>query len=184
MSGRAIKNKKKQYLFYFPDDNGATVSEPISSISALTGSPESEMTISERHIMIYDMNAAPAVKLHKDRLASQISVGIPLNISLESRVALLPYGAREVNSREHAIYSAKEVEPTARSVSWDTIGLEPPGADRSGVGLELVKLDARPGDIVVFAGSSMYHARLNAAQSATLYFKFNSMRLDPLGEHP
>jgi hypothetical protein len=30
----------------------------------------------------------------------------------------------------------------------------------------------------------MYHGRLNAAKSAVLYFKLNSMHLDPLGEDP
>jgi hypothetical protein len=183
IADRAIKNKKKQYLFEFPDDGRAAIWALIDSVSVLTGLPASQMTISERHIMIYDAAAAPSPRLHKDRLASQISVGIPLEVSGESQIVVLPHGAREINSLEHAVYSAKEVEPGARFVSWEALGLEPE-AGQSGDCLELATIDARPGDIVVFAGSSMYHGRLKAAQSAMLYFKLNAMRLDPLGENP
>jgi hypothetical protein len=182
--GRAIKNKKKQYLFEFPDDQRTAISELVDSISALTGLPASKMTISERHIMVYEANAASAPKLHKDRLASQISVGMPLEVSSGSHIALLPHGAREINSLEQAIYSAKEVEPTAKFVSWETLGREKPTAGPRSDGLELVTLDAGAGDVVVFAGSSMYHGRLNAAKSAMLYFKLNALGLDPLGEDP
>src|SRR5205807_1861025 len=48
----------------------------------------------------------------------------------------------------------------------------------------LIELDARPGDVVIFRGSSIYHGRLYAARSSILYFKLNTMRLDPLGEDP
>lgn len=184
IADRAIKNKKKQYLFEFPDDERTAISQLIDSISALTGLPASQMTISERHIMIYDAGAAPSPRLHKDRLASQISVGIPLEVSGGSQVAVVPYGARAINPLEHAVYSAKELEPNARFVSWETLGVEKPETCQSRDGLEIVTIDARPGDVVVFAGSSMYHGRLNAARSAMLYFKLNAMRLDPLGENP
>jgi len=181
---RAIKNKKKQYLFDFPDDGRTAISELLDSVSVLTGLPAAPMTISERHIMIYDVAAAPSPKLHKDRLASQISVGIPLEVSGESHIVMLPYGARDLNSLEHAVYSANEVEAGAERVSWEMLGLERPETGQDRDGLELVTIDARPGDVVVFAGSSMYHGRLRAAQSSMLYFKLNAMRLDPLGEHP
>jgi hypothetical protein len=184
IAARAIKNKKKQYLFEFPDDHWLAFSELIGSVAALTGLPESKMTLSERHIMIYEEHAAAMPKLHKDRLASQISVGIPLEVYGESRIVLLPHGARQINSLEQAIYSAREIDPTAGFVSWETLGLAPPEAEAGENGLEVVALDAGPGDVVVFAGSSMYHGRLNAARSSMLYFKLNAMRLDPLGEHP
>jgi hypothetical protein len=48
----------------------------------------------------------------------------------------------------------------------------------------LVELDAKPGDVVVFRGSTIFHGRLHAAKSSILYFKFNTMGLDPLGEDP
>jgi hypothetical protein len=183
IAARAIKNKKKQYLFEFPDDQQVALSGLLHSIAALTGLPESTMTLSERHIMIYDENAAAAPKLHKDRFASQISVGIPLEVSDESRIVLVPHGARQINLLEQAVYSTREVDPTAEFVSWDTLGLAPPETETANGGLEVVALGAGPGDVVVFAGSSMFHGRLNAARSSMLYFKLNAVGLDPLGEH-
>ena len=50
--------------------------------------------------------------------------------------------------------------------------------------IEPVKVDVRPGDVVLFRGSSIYHERVNAANTTLLYLKFNSMRLDPIGEDP
>jgi hypothetical protein len=183
IAARAIKNKKKQYLFEFPDDQQMALAELLGSIAALTGLSEPKMRLSERHIMIYDENAAAAPKLHKDRFASQISVGIPLEVSDESRIVLLPHGARQINLLEQAVYSAREVDPTAEFVSWETLGLAPPETEVAKHGLEVVALGAGPGDVVVFAGSSIFHGRLNSACSSMLYFKLNAMGLDPLGEH-
>jgi hypothetical protein len=36
----------------------------------------------------------------------------------------------------------------------------------------------------MFAGNSIYHERINAANAWVLYLKFNGMRLDPIGEDP
>jgi hypothetical protein len=50
--------------------------------------------------------------------------------------------------------------------------------------MRLVELDVQPSDVVIFAGSSIYHERLYGAKSAVLYLKLNAMRLDHLREDP
>ena len=50
-------------------------------------------------------------------------------------------------------------------------------------GISPVVLDPRPGDVVVFQGSSIYHERMRAAGSKILYLKLNAMGLDPIGEN-
>ncbi len=183
LAAREIKNKKKQYLFELPDDNDF-LHELTGAIGALTNLPATQMLLSERHIMIYDENASSLPPLHKDRVASQVAVGIPLETSTDARIALLPDSARGVNLLDNAIYCARATESRAQSVQgWSLEDGEYPKEAELGIPA-LVELDVRPGDLVVFAGSSIYHGRLNAAKSAALYFKFNTMGLDPLGEDP
>ena len=182
LAAREIKNKKKQYLFELPDSD--FLCELTDAIGALTNLPTAQMTLSERHIMIYDDNASSLPPLHKDRVASQVSVGIPLETSADARIALLPNGARAINLLDNAVYCARATDSLARSAqAWNLEDSEYPKAVKLG-SPELVELDARPGDVVVFAGSEIYHGRLNAVKSAALYFKFNTMGLDPLGEDP
>ena len=182
LAAREIKNKKKQYLFELPDED--FLHELTSAIGALTGLDDgAEITLSERHIMIYDDNASSLPPLHKDRVASEVAVGIPLETSTDARIALLPYSARGVNLLDNAIYCPRAMGSLARTAKgWCLEDSEYPKAP-NGIS-DLVELDARPGDMVVFAGSSIYHGRLNASKSAALYFKFNTKSLDPLGEDP
>ena len=42
----------------------------------------------------------------------------------------------------------------------------------------------RSGDVVMFAGNSIYHERINPSNTWVLYMKFNGMRLDPICEDP
>src|SRR6266851_10118550 len=182
LAAREIKNKKKQYLFELPDDD--FLHELTGAIGALTGLAAAQMTLSERHVMIYDDHASSLPPLHKDRVASEVAVGMPLEASADARIALLPYSARGVNLLDNAIYCARATDSLARSAQgWSLEDSEYPKEAKLGIP-ELLELDARPGDVVVFAGSSIYHGRLNAAKSAALYFKFNTMGLDPLGEDP
>jgi hypothetical protein len=180
---REIKSKKKQYLFDLPEDD-ASLSGIFASLAQLTGSPGPGMTLSERHIMIYDENAAALPPLHKDRLASEVAVGIPLEPSANDRIVLVPWFAREINLLDSALYCERTPNSALESVEgWNLASSEYPrlqGIDS----FPLVELDAKPGDVVVFRGSSMYHGRLNAAGSSILYFKVNTMGLDPLGEDP
>jgi hypothetical protein len=182
LASREIKNRKKQYLFEMPDRT--FLGELAEAIGALTNLPAAQFTLSERHIMIYDDHASSLPPLHKDRVASQVSVGIPLEASMGARVALLPDSARAANLLDNAVYCSRVTDSLALSAqAWNLEEGEYPKAVKVG-SPELVELDARPGDVVVFAGSTIYHGRLNALKSAALYFKFNTMGLDPLGEDP
>jgi hypothetical protein len=183
LSAREIKNKKKQYLFDLPNGDDF-LHDFMRSIGALTGLSVDQMMLSERHIMVYEGNASALPSLHKDRVASQFSVGIPLEECGDARVTLLPRSARRVNPLDNAIYSAvAQNSPIGSAPAWNFRDSEYPEAAPTG-DPATVELDVRPGDAVIFAGSSMYHGRLNAAKSAVLYFKLNSMRLDPLAEDP
>jgi flagellar biosynthesis regulator FlbT len=180
---REIKSKKKQYLFDLPKDD-ASLSDLFTPLAQLTGSSAPAMTLSERHIMIYDENAAALPPLHKDRLASEVSVGIPLEPSASDRIVLLPWYARELNLLDSAVYCERAPNSALESVEgWNLEDGDCPQLPR----IErnpLVELDAKPGDVVVFRGSTIFHGRLHAANSSILYFKFNTMGLDPLGEDP
>jgi hypothetical protein len=183
LPGREIKSKKKQYLFDLPEDKDF-LPELFSAVEAMTGCAESGMTLSERHIMIYDENAAALPPLHKDRVASEFSVGIPLEPSSDDRIALLPWSAREENLLDNAVYCERAPNSPAQSAAaWNLAAAEYPRLPKIDRPM-LVELDAKPGDVVVFRGSSIYHGRLYAARSSILYFKLNAMGLDPLGEDP
>ncbi|MGH7984754.1 MAG: hypothetical protein ACREQX_00485 [Candidatus Binataceae bacterium] len=183
LSANEIKNKKKQCLFDLPNDH-EFLRELNESIAVLADLPIDRMTVSERHIKVYEDNAAPRPPLHKDCVASQVAVGIPLENASGSRLVLLPSGERHVNPFDHAIYGFNPDDPLdAVRQSPDfrvSEGAQPRHSPPSG----LVELDVPPGDVVIFAGSSIYHERFNAARSAVLYLKFNAMRLDHLAEDP
>src|SRR5260370_40545179 len=87
ISAREIKSKKKQYLFDLPRDD-TFLSELFTALARLTGYSGPDMTPSERHIMIYDENAAALPPLHEDHLASEGAVARPLEPSADERIAL------------------------------------------------------------------------------------------------
>ena len=165
-----IKDKKQQFLFEFPK-NPEFLPHLLHSVANLAGLRVADMTISERHFKVYAENAAPNPPLHKDRFASQVAVGIPLQVPENSRIILYPNHLRSVN-----------VFDTATALR-DHLDEEEP----SETGLKDVSpvlLDVQPGDVAIFLGSEIYHERLSAAGAIVLYLKFNAMRLDPLCEDP
>jgi hypothetical protein len=158
LPAREIKSKKKQYLFVPPNDEEC-LAELMRTVAAVTGTLGSELTLSERHLMIYDDNAAGLPPLHKDRSASQFSVGIPLEGGIGGRIALLPDGPRGINVLDNAVYCPRVIGSSVRSIEgWDLNASEFPEA-QSYAKPTLIELDARPGDAVIFAGSSIYHGR-------------------------
>ena len=183
IAAREIKNRKKQYLFDLPTTDDF-LPELADALCALAELPRAAMTLSERHIMVYDDHASAVPPLHKDRLATQIAVGIPLEVHSDARIVLLPHSARAINPLDSAIYCARSSDPSTASVHrWNLADADHPEPEVDWNPTP-VELDVQVGDVVIFAGSSMYHGRLNAAASAVLYFKFNALRLDPLGEDP
>ena len=183
LPGREIKSKKKQYLFALPDHE-LVLYDLMRTIGIVTDTAETELTLSERHLMVYDNYASPLPPLHKDRAASRFSVGIPLSGCSDDRIALLPQGPRGTNVLDSAVYCSRTSDSVARSAEgWNLNDGDYPEAATDTEPI-LIEVSAKPGDVVIFAGSTIYHGRLNAAGSSVLYFKLSNLNLDPLGEDP
>lgn len=166
----AIKGKKEQALFSFPEST-CYPDELFDTIAAVCGLNRSTMTLSERHIQAYEDDADPNPQAHKDRFPSQVSVGFSVAIPEESRLVLYPYDHRELNPFNSAASLIRYLQP-------DEL---PDTALRKS--REVVIAD-RPGDVVMFPGSTTWHLRRNAARATNLYVKLNDFDSDPLGEDP
>jgi hypothetical protein len=164
------KGNKEQSLFDFPVDVDYP-NELFDTVAQVCGLNRAGMTLSERHIKSYEADAAPEPQAHKDRFPSQVSVGLSIEIPDESTLVLYPEEHRGVNVFNKASDFSASLQPdelpevvlkTAREVELNDHGR----------------------DVVMFAGSSMWHLRRRAARSLNLYLKFNDFGCDPLGEDP
>lgn len=165
-----FKGKKAQFLFELPAEAG-WYDALKDTISAVTGLARSRLTLCERHIKVYDANAPETPPPHKDRLASEVAVGFPLVVAPGSHLVLWP---------DH------DVAPNVFSSTAMHRSLLDPEVlpEKRLAGIEPVRIDMQPGDVVMFRGSAIYHERVKPANSVVLYLKFNALRLDPLGEDP
>src|SRR5256714_14372189 len=165
----AIKGKKEQSLYDFPDE--VDIGELYDVACATCGFDRANVTLSERHIQIYEGNAAPEPPAHKDRFPSQVSMGFSISIPAASRLVLYPYSHREGNPFNTSAGLRRHLQPheLPEVVLKDARELVLDDVDR---------------DIVMFPGSTTWHLRRNAAHALNLYLKFNDFGLDPLGEDP
>jgi hypothetical protein len=170
LDGFAIKGKKEQALYEFPSSTRYP-DEIFDVVASVCGLRRASMTLSERHIQIYEPNADPRPQAHKDRFPSQVSVGFSITVPVPSSLVLYPYDRRELNPFNMAAALIRHLQPD-----------ELP---------DVVLRDARevviadqPGDVVMFAGSSTWHLRRHAAGAVNLYLKMNDFDCDPLGEDP
>jgi hypothetical protein len=165
----AIKGKKEQSLYDFPDE--VDIGELYDVVCATCGLDRANVTLSERHIQIYEPNAAPEPPAHKDRFPSQVSMGFSISIPAASKLVLYPYSHREVNPFNTSAGLRRHLQPNElpEVVLKDA--------------RELV-LDDQDRDVVMFPGSTTWHLRRNAANALNLYLKFNDYGCDPLGEDP
>ncbi len=170
LEGLGIKGKKEQSLFEFPPEVDYP-GELFDTVSRLCGLRRETMTLSERHIQAYEPDAAPNPHAHKDRFASQVSLGFSIDIPEASRLVLFPWEQRQVN----AFNSSHDLRASLKPDELPEAVMERCR--------ELV-LDDEPGDIIAFAGSTTWHLRRNAANAVNLYCKFNDFGCDPLGEDP
>lgn len=164
-----LAGEKDQLLFDFPPEVDCQ-RDLFDVLGPLTGLRQTAMTLSERHVKIYSEHAAPLPTAHKDRLSSQIAVGITVEVPPGSHLVLYPEADRWVN-------------PFLSTGLRDS--LEPdrlPEVVLAGA-IEAEVHDA-PGDVIVFPGSSMWHLRRRSAGTVNLYLKFNEFDADPLGEDP
>jgi hypothetical protein len=170
VEGRAIGGTKEQSLFEFPEGVDFP-GELFDVVAAVCGLRRETMTLSERHIKVYDADAPPDPPAHKDRLASQVSVGLSIDIPAESRLVLYPHEHRELNPFNISAALRRSLEPDQlpEAILRDA---------------EEVEVDDAGGDVVMFPGNSMWHLRRKAARAINLYLKFNDFGSDPLGEDP
>ncbi|GAB1257178.1 hypothetical protein NBRC116494_16800 [Aurantivibrio plasticivorans] len=163
-----FKGKKQQYLFEFAD-GGSCPTEVLDFVADVAGYPRGSITLCERHIKIYEDVANTNPPPHKDRVASQITVGIPLKVPANSYIILYPNDELTIN-------------PFSSTALWRSSLDEDQLPENVLKGLEPVSLDVQPGDVVFFEGNSIYHERVNPAFTSLLYLKFNAIDLDPIGE--
>ncbi|HWG93036.1 MAG TPA: hypothetical protein VNU66_02270, partial [Mycobacteriales bacterium] len=87
ITGAAIAGAKTQFVLPFPE--GMDVRAEVHDvIAALTGLDPARTVLSERHVKAYLPDADPAPLAHKDRYASQVSVGLTLHVGEGSHVVL------------------------------------------------------------------------------------------------
>jgi len=164
-----FKGKKRQYLYDF--DEWDFYQSGLITLAQTAGLTGDKVTLCERHIKVYEADAKAHVPPHKDRLAAQLTVGIPLFIPEETYIVLWPNDQRTTNC----------LNTTAL---WRNSLDEENLPENMLKNIEPVKVYAEPGDVVMFLGSSIYHERENPANTRILYLKLNDMNLDPIGEDP
>lgn len=161
-----VYGKKRQYLFDFPSDEDAI--EFRDGMAELLGYDKNALTISERHLKVYDEAADMWPAPHKDRAASSVSIGLPVFLPEGSSVCVFPELEFGPNPEERAVFMTDRDHPDLEKI----YELE-----------KAIMLNERVGDLVVFLGSSIYHERVKAAGAAILYIKVNQDGRDPLGEN-
>lgn len=163
-----FSNRKQQFVWQ-PDT--VTVEGLCKTIAALSGADEERLVLGERHFKCYHPDAPALVPAHKDRSASQVTVGFAIDVPEGSRLLLWPDGPCDANT----FPSTARYRDTRRGAQRPEVALE---------AVEPVSLDTQPGDIVLFRGDAIYHERLNPGGAIVLFCKFNVDGLDPLGEDP
>jgi hypothetical protein len=170
VEGKAIGGTKSQALFECPP--GADFpGELFDVIAELCGLQRETMTLSERHIKAYDRDAPARPSAHKDRYASQVSVGLSIDIPKGSHLVLYPEDDVWINPYNVSAALPQSLEPHEH----------PDVALENARGIEIHDSE---GDVVLFRGSAMWHLRRNAANTTNLYLKMNDFNCDPLGEDP
>jgi hypothetical protein len=170
VEGKSIGGRKDQALYEFPEETDFP-GELFDCIAAVAGLNRPGMTLSERHIKAYDPDAPEEPPPHKDRFASQVSVGLSIDIPSESQLVLYPYDDVHVNPYNVSAALLQRLAPDQRPEVTLKDARE-------------VVIDDRGGDVMLFPGSATWHKRRNPARAVNLYLKFNDFNSDPLGEDP
>lgn len=161
---------KQQAKYEFPDD-GDYVQEFFDAVARVCGFKAGQLVLSERHIKAYDADAVPNPPAHKDRFASQISVGISVHVKEGSTLVLYPHEKRDVNPFNSSTRLRASLSPE---------GYPEPVLKN----MRSVEIQDSPRDVIIFHGNNTWHLRKNAARTTMLYLKLNVFNCDPLGEDP
>lgn len=161
-------NDKQQAMYEFPD-GGDYIEEVCQAVAGVTGLPAEEILMSERHVKSYDADAAAEPHAHKDRYASQISLGLSVHVKEGSTLVLYPYDELDTNpfntSREMRTSLSADRYPEPRLKKC-----------------RRVKIKDAARDVILFRGHKIWHLRANPALTTMLYLKLNAFNCDPLGE--
>ncbi|MBI2804459.1 MAG: hypothetical protein HYX68_05670 [Planctomycetes bacterium] len=159
---------KQQALYQFPP-NGNYQEDLRQAVAGVCGVEASALVLSERHIKAYEAKAIPDPLAHKDRFASEFSVGFSVRVANESTLSLFPYDELDVNP----FNSSTELRASLRPAWLPEKPLQ--NARR-------VDIKDSPGDVIMFRGNSIWHLRSRPAGTVMLYLKLNTFNCDPLGE--
>lgn len=165
-----FKGKKLQFLFEFPE-NSDWPKGVKDAVATVAGLPKDRVTLCERHLKAYNSTAVEEPPAHKDRAASQVTVGLPLVVPEGSHLKLYPEHRREMN-----LFGSTALYRT----SLDEEDLP----ENALAQVEPLRIEVPPGDVILFRGSCIYHERQKPANTTLLYLKFNAFDLDPIGEDP
>jgi hypothetical protein len=161
-------NDKQQAMYEFPE-GGDYVQEVCDAVAGVCGLRSDDVLLSERHVKAYDADASSEPDAHKDRFASQISLGLSVHVREGSTLVLYPYDELDINpfntSREMRASLSADRYPEPRL--------------KKGKRVE-IKDSAR--DVIMFRGHKIWHLRANPALTTMLYLKLNAFNCDPLGE--
>lgn len=169
LEGWRYPEKKEQFLWQLPE--GLSVESLCAAVARTTGMDPETTVLSERHLKVYSATAPEMPPPHKDRSASTVTVGIGVDIPVESRLVLWP----DTDTSFNVFPTAAEWRNTRHAEEMPEVVTE---------GIAPVEIDLRAGDVVMFRGANFYHERHMPARTAVLYLKFNDRGLDPLGEDP
>jgi hypothetical protein len=159
---------KDQFLFELSDPG--LLDELFDTVHRICGLRRDVCTLSERHLNVYASDASPSPRPHKDRYASQVSVGISIVVPRGSHLVLWPDAARGENPLQRAGLT-EELHPD-HAPEVVLAGTDP------------IVIEDAPGDVMIFPGSDIWHTRRNPAGAVVLYFKCNEFGSDPLAEDP
>jgi hypothetical protein len=159
---------KQQAMYEFPE-GGDYAEELCQSVGAVCGFDPNQLVVSERHIKAYDATAVAEPLAHKDRFASQISVGLSVHVKEGSTLVLYPDDETDLNP----FNASSLMRASLLQEEW-------PEAKLKKASRVEIKDSAR--DVIMFRGHSTWHLRANPALTTMLYLKLNAMNCDPLGE--
>jgi len=162
-------DKKSQFLWQPATDS--VIEAICRSVALATGMNPDTTIVSERHLKVYSDTAPEMPPAHKDRSASDVTVGIGIDIPEESRLVMWPTVDETYN-------------PYPTAAEWRETRHSDELPEKVTQGIAPIEIDMRRGDVVMFRGAQTYHERHKPACTSVLYLKFNDRGLDPLGEDP
>jgi hypothetical protein len=169
LQGAGIKGAKGQYL-YEPPAGVDLVAQLAEQLGPLCGLDAGLLTLSERHIKAYQHDADPDPPAHKDRRASQVAVGLAIEVPPGSKLEVYPETDVGPNPfLDAGLRDSLEADEVPEHVLRDA---------------PCVVIEDAPGDLVAFRGSAVWHRRIRSAGTVNLYLKVNEFGSDPLGEDP